>query len=66
MPTPATIIWRSGWWVIADAALAEFDQGKLVTIPALVYIDGWKRPEEARLALGEVLSRAQPAPRYWA
>ena len=51
---------------MVDAALAGLDQGELVTIPALVDVDGWKRLEEARLALADGLSRAQPAPRYLA
>lgn len=51
---------------MVDAALAGFDQGELVTIPALVEVDGWNRLETARLALNGQLSSARPAPRYLA
>jgi len=51
---------------MVDAALAGFDQGELVTIPALVDVDGWNQLESARLALNGKLSSAQPAARYLA
>ena len=51
---------------MVDAALAGFDQGELVTIPALVDVDGWNQLETARLALNGKLSSAHPAPRYLA
>ena len=59
---PQEIVMEAG--AMVDAALAGLDQGELVTIPALVDVDGWTRLEAARLALGDQLSRATPAPRY--
>jgi hypothetical protein len=49
---------------MVDAALAGFDQGELVTIPALPELADWDAFEAARQALRPNLSRAQPAPRY--
>lgn len=51
---------------MVDAALAGFDQGELVTIPALVDPNEWHRLDGARVALNGKLSSAQPAPRYLA
>ena len=49
---------------MVDAALAGYDQGELVTIPALVDVAGWTQLEAARVALNGQLSLSQPAPRY--
>jgi hypothetical protein len=51
---------------MVDAALAGFDQGEFVTIPALPDLADWQALEAARLALQPNLSRAQPAARYLA
>jgi uncharacterized protein len=51
---------------MVDAALAGFDQGEFVTIPALPDLADWQALESARLALQPNLSRAQPAARYLA
>jgi len=49
---------------MVDASLAGFDQGEIVTIPALPDIEEWNRFETARLAMATQLSRAHPAQRY--
>ena len=51
---------------MVDAALAGFDLGEFVTIPALPDIDDWHSLEAARLVLQPNLSRARPALRYTA
>ena len=49
---------------MVDAALAGFDQGEFVTIPALPDAGQWQSYEAARQALMPNLSRAEPASRY--
>jgi len=49
---------------MVDAALAGFDQGEFVTIPALPDAGQWQSYEAARQALMPNLSRAEPAGRY--
>jgi short-subunit dehydrogenase len=49
---------------MVDAALAGFDQGEFVTIPALPDAALWESYEAARQALMPNLSRAEPAGRY--
>lgn len=49
---------------MVDAALAGFDHGEAVTIPALADISDWNAFEAARQALLPNLSRAAPAARY--
>jgi short-subunit dehydrogenase len=49
---------------MVDAALAGFDQGEFVTIPALPDAGRWESYEAARQALMPNLSRAEPAARY--
>jgi len=49
---------------MVDAALAGFDQGEFVTIPALPDVGQWQSCEAARQALMPNLSRAEPAGRY--
>jgi short-subunit dehydrogenase len=49
---------------MVDAALAGFDQGETVTIPALPEAKDWQAFEAARLNLGPNLSRNHAAPRY--
>ena len=49
---------------MVDAALAGFDQGEFVTIPALADAGQWQSFEAARQALMPNLSRAEPASRY--
>jgi short-subunit dehydrogenase len=49
---------------MVDAALAGFDQGEFVTIPALPNAGQWESYEAARQALMPNLSRAKPAGRY--
>jgi len=49
---------------MVDAALAGFDQGEFVTIPALLDAGQWESYEAARQALMPNLSRAEPAGRY--
>jgi len=49
---------------MVDAALAGFDQGEFVTIPALPDAGQWESYEAARQALMPNLSRAEPAARY--
>jgi short-subunit dehydrogenase len=49
---------------MVDAALAGFDQGEFVTIPALPDERQWEYYEAARQALMPNLSHAEPAPRY--
>lgn len=49
---------------MVDAALAGFDQGEFVTIPALPDAGQWESYEAARQALMPNLSRAKPAGRY--
>lgn len=50
--------------VMVDAALAGFDLGENVTIPALPNIEDWEAFEACRLALQPNLSRSRPAARY--
>jgi len=49
---------------MVDAALAGFDRGEFVTIPALPDAGQWESYEAARQALMPNLSRAEPAERY--
>lgn len=49
---------------MVDAALAAFDQGEFVTIPALPDAAQWESYEAARQALMPNLNRAEPAGRY--
>jgi short-subunit dehydrogenase len=49
---------------LVDAALAGFDLGETVTIPALQDDADWKRHESARVAMDGKLSLATPASRY--
>jgi short-subunit dehydrogenase len=49
---------------LVDAALAGFDQGELVTLPALPNTADWDTFEAARLALRPNLSHSTPATRY--
>ena len=59
---PQHIVMSAGDMV--DAALAGFDQGEFVTIPALPDAGQWESYEAARQALMPNLSRAEPASRY--
>jgi short-subunit dehydrogenase len=49
---------------MVDAALSGFDQGELVTIPALSDLSAWQAFEAARQNLLPKLSRSTPADRY--
>ena len=49
---------------LVDAALAGFDLGEIVTIPALPDSADWQAFEAARAALGPKLSSSKPAQRY--
>ena len=49
---------------MVDAALAGFDAGELVTIPALPDVADWQAFDAARLKLLPNLSRNAPAARY--
>lgn len=49
---------------MVDAALAGYDLGELVTIPALPDIEAWRRYDTARLQLAPGLSRNHAADRY--
>jgi short-subunit dehydrogenase len=49
---------------LVDAALVGFDQGEVVTIPALEDETQWDAYEGARQAMAGRLSRATPADRY--
>lgn len=49
---------------MVDAALAGFDQGEFVTIPALPEIADWQAYESAREKLIPNLSRSSSAARY--
>jgi short-subunit dehydrogenase len=49
---------------MVDAALAGFDAGEAVTIPALPDEADWQAFEAARRALGPNLSRDHAAARY--
>ncbi|MBY4732950.1 SDR family NAD(P)-dependent oxidoreductase [Cupriavidus pauculus] len=49
---------------MVDAALVGFDQGELITIPALHAVERWNVYEAARQAMASELSRNTPAPRY--
>jgi len=49
---------------MVDAALAGFDQGEFVTIPALPEAGQWESYEAARQAMIPGLSRSKPAGRY--
>ena len=49
---------------MVDAALAGFDTGELVTLPALPDVADWEAFTAARLKLAPNLSRDKAAPRY--
>ena len=49
---------------MVDAALAGFDQGEFVTIPALPDAGQWQSFEAARQAMLPNLTRSEPAARY--
>jgi short-subunit dehydrogenase len=49
---------------LVDAALAGFDAGELVTIPALHDGDVWSRWEQERRDMNPKFRNAKPAPRY--
>jgi uncharacterized protein len=49
---------------MVDAALAGFDAGELVTIPALPDVAHWHAYEAARQAMLPNLLRSEPAARY--
>jgi len=49
---------------MVDAALAGFDQGERITLPALPDDGDWQRLIKAREALQPNLSHKHPAPRY--
>jgi uncharacterized protein len=49
---------------MVDAALAGFDQGELITIPALPDVADWEAYEVSRQKLVPNLSLRYPAPRY--
>jgi len=49
---------------LVDAALAGFDLGEIVTIPALPDSADWQAFEAARAAMGPKLSNSKPAQRY--
>jgi short-subunit dehydrogenase len=49
---------------MVDGALAGFDQGELVTIPALPNLEDWRAFDAARRRLGPNLSRDHAADRY--
>jgi len=49
---------------MVDAALAGFDLGEFVTIPALPDVAGWEAYEAARKKLTPKLSLRSPAMRY--
>ena len=59
---PAEIVMNVGEMV--DAALAGFDQGERITLPALPDTADWQRLAKARGDLQPNLSRKHPAPRY--
>ncbi|GAA4492589.1 SDR family NAD(P)-dependent oxidoreductase [Gluconacetobacter tumulicola] len=59
---PAEIVMAADDMV--DAALAGFDQGETVTIPALPDIEEWNRFEAARRAMATRISATKPATRY--
>lgn len=61
---PAAIVMPAS--AMVDAALAGFDQGEFVTIPALPDAADWDRFEAARQALAPNLSHSKPAERYLA
>jgi uncharacterized protein len=49
---------------MVDAALAGFDQGEIVTIPALPQVADWEAYESARQKMIPKLSLSSPAVRY--
>ena len=49
---------------MVDAALAGFDQGEIVTIPALPHVADWEAYEAERQHMIPQLSRSAPAGRY--
>jgi len=49
---------------LVDAALAGFDAGELVTIPALHEAEAWTQWEQERRAMGSKFRNPKPAPRY--
>ena len=61
---PTVVLDLSGGGRLVDAALAGFDAGEVVTIPALPDVADWQAFEAARLKLLPNLSRNVPAARY--
>ena len=59
---PAEMVMEVGDMV--DAALSGLDAGEAVTIPSLPFVSAWTAFENARHALGPMLSRSVPAARY--
>lgn len=59
---PSEIVMSSEEMV--DASLAAFDNGELVTIPALPDVADWDKFNAARIALGPLLSSQHSAARY--
>jgi short-subunit dehydrogenase len=49
---------------MVDAAVVGFDQGELITIPALPEVADWDAYESARQNMMPRLSRSSPAARY--
>jgi uncharacterized protein len=49
---------------MVDAALAGFDAGELVTIPALHETEAWTQWEQQRRAMAAKFRNPKPAPRY--
>ena len=49
---------------LVDAALAGFDAGELVTIPALHEAEAWTQWEQERRAMAPKFRNPKPAPRY--
>jgi short-subunit dehydrogenase len=49
---------------LVDAALAGFDAGELVTIPALHEAEAWTRWEQERREMAAKFRNPRPAPRY--
>ena len=49
---------------LVDAALAGFDAGELVTIPALHEAEAWTQWERERREMGSKFRNPKPAPRY--
>jgi hypothetical protein len=49
---------------LVDAALAGFDAGEAVTIPALHEENAWTQWEQERRAMAAKFRNPKPAPRY--